>query len=104
MGGIGVQAHLGDGVVLADAAVGPREGIEVVDLDGVEAIGRAPGDPAADDARRAASRFAAVVGSSIISSQSRSITTLPSASRSSRSGWFARHHASSPGWIWNPLT
>ncbi len=49
-------------------------------------------------------RLAAVEKSSISSFQSSSMTRLPFASRSSRSGWLVFHHDSAPGWAWNALT
>ena len=89
MRGIG-ERRIGHGVVLGDQPVRAGEGVEVVDLDGVEAVGGAPGDPLPDDAGELRAALA-VVGASMISFQSGSMTGLPFLSRSIRSGWFAFH-------------
>jgi hypothetical protein len=51
-----------------------------------------------------AARLAAVEKSSRISSQSWSMTRLPFASCSSRSGWLVFHHEAASVCAWNALT
>ena len=100
---IGEQAHLGDGVVLGDEPVGAGERVEVVDLDGVEAVGRALGDPLTDDRREPRAALGRGRGEHDLVPVAVD-DDLAVLSRRIRSGWSAFHHFTSAGWIWKPLT
>lgn len=95
-----VLRRQGEGAVARDGVeAGP--GVEVVDLDGVEAVVGTSFDDRADDLEDRL-RADAVDGSRTISSgQSGSRTGSPEASCSSADD---REDQSEPGWVWKPLT